>query len=79
MKISLTCLSVLGARTCVELEEAKTREREVRALEEAMEELFLKEGTIVTLHSEETIASRAGNIRVVPAWKWALHGFGAES
>jgi hypothetical protein len=54
------------------LDEPGTREREARAIGEAMTELGLSAATLVTLDGEERIADRAGVIDVVPAWKWAL-------
>ena len=49
-----------------------TRERELRALLEAMKECDLKQGTIVTLNQEETIETEAGHIQILPASLWAL-------
>jgi hypothetical protein len=54
------------------LEDPATREREVRALEEAMTETGTREGTIVTLAGRERIQTGAGVIRVLPAWEWVL-------
>ncbi len=56
----------------VDLANPKTRKREVSALAAAMEKYGIDESTIVTLDSEETIATGAGTIYVVPAWKWLL-------
>ena len=50
----------------------KTREREIRALEEAMIETGLDNGNIITLQDEETIESTHGIIKIVPAWLWCL-------
>jgi predicted AAA+ superfamily ATPase len=55
-----------------DLTAAETREREVRALAEAMSETGISEATIVTLSGREDIAVEAGSIRVRPAWDWAL-------
>jgi hypothetical protein len=49
-----------------------TRRREVGALEEAMAELGLDRGTVVTRYEGETIATGAGRIDVVPAWRFLL-------
>jgi predicted AAA+ superfamily ATPase len=59
-------------QACVNLKEEETRQREIRSLEKAIEELNLKQGTIVTLYEKETIKIPAGIIRVVPAWEWFL-------
>ncbi len=59
-------------QVCADLSNLKTREREIRALNEAMEELNLSSSTIVSLHEEETIETYSGKINIIPAWKWLL-------
>jgi predicted AAA+ superfamily ATPase len=49
-----------------------TRDRELRTLAEAMDELGLREASIVTLFEQETIELASGTVRVVPAWRWLL-------
>lgn len=49
-----------------------TRAREVRALSQAMEELSLKKGVIITLEEEEEITVPQGTLSVIPAWKFLL-------
>lgn len=66
-------------QSCASLQTPETREREVRALAEAMAETGVREGTIVTLADRETIATDAGTIRVVPAWEWALEPPAADA
>ncbi len=56
------------------LEDPKTKTREVTALTEAMTELGLSEGTIVTRNEEDSFAVEAGKIHVVPAWRFILNG-----
>ena len=56
----------------LELRDAGTREREVRALTTAMQETGMTHGTIVSLDTEEQIEADAGVIDVVPAWLWAV-------
>ena len=56
----------------VEMHDSATRERELRALVEAMEECRLKEATMVTLNLEEHLETASGHIHVLPAWLWAL-------
>jgi uncharacterized protein len=53
--------------------EPQTRKREVAALGEAMAELGLKAGTIVTRNEEEEIKVDAGKIEVVPVWRFLLN------
>ncbi|MDO9556170.1 MAG: ATP-binding protein [Coriobacteriia bacterium] len=57
---------------CADLSRADTREREVCALEEAMNETGLSESTIVTMHDAEDVNIADGVIHVVPAWAWML-------
>ncbi len=59
-------------QACAHLSEPQTREREVHALVQAMEETGLKRAEIVTLREEETIKTNRGTIQVVPAWRWML-------
>jgi predicted AAA+ superfamily ATPase len=67
-------------QVCVSLKQKETRERELGALIDAMNELKLKQGTVITLYEQEEIKAAAGTkksssacrIRVVPAWKWFL-------
>lgn len=54
------------------LADAATRQRELRALQEAMTETGLREAEVVTIEDEETVATEAGIIHVVPAWRWLL-------
>lgn len=59
-------------QVCATLADPKTRERELRALAEAMVELGCPEATIVTLEQEERIETQAGVVQVEPLWSWAL-------
>jgi predicted AAA+ superfamily ATPase len=59
-------------QVCESLAEPLTRKRETVALNEAMAELRLKTGTIVTRNENERIDSAAGSIEVVPAWRFLL-------
>lgn len=54
------------------IKEPKTRVREVNALNEAMGELKLKTGTLVTRNEREHIAVSTGTIEVVPVWQFLL-------
>jgi len=57
-------------QVCVSLKEKETEERELRALLQAMQELDLEEGTIVTLDEEEQRQTTQGHLHIVPAWKF---------
>ena len=59
-------------QVCESLSEPQTRKRETMALREAMAELGLKTGTIVTRGEDERIDTDAGTIEVVPAWRYLL-------
>lgn len=56
----------------IDLSNPKTRQRELSALEVAMEKYRVGESTVVTMDSEETVTMKSGTVRVVPAWKWLL-------
>lgn len=57
---------------CESLAEPQTRKRETAALGEAMAELSLKAGTIVTQDENERINTGSGIIEAVPAWRFLL-------
>lgn len=60
-------------QVCESLAEPRTSKREVAALSEAMAELGLKSGIIVTKNEEEQIKADAGNIEVMPIWRFLLN------
>ncbi|MDD5760314.1 MAG: hypothetical protein PHI06_14700, partial [Desulfobulbaceae bacterium] len=51
-----------------ELHEPGTRQRELKALTEAMQECKLRQATVVTTNDEEKLETEAGQIRILPAW-----------
>ncbi len=59
-------------QACESLADAQTRKRELTALSEAMAELKIKTGTIVTRSGDEQIRADAGTINVIPAWRFLL-------
>jgi predicted AAA+ superfamily ATPase len=59
-------------QTSLEMQADKTRKREIRALEKAMEETGLQESTIVTLEEEGEETVTSGRIAIVPAYKYLL-------
>ncbi len=59
-------------QACESLADPQTRKREVAALGEAMAELGLSTGTIVTRGEEERIEVGGGTIEVVAAWRFLL-------
>jgi len=54
------------------LNAAETRKRELNGLIEAMKELEINDGVIITYDSQETIKIDNFVITVIPAWKWLL-------
>ena len=68
---------LLGERklfqVCADLSSDTTRERELRALEEAMEEYDLDQGFVITQHQTENVDLKNGRqVHIVPAWRWLL-------
>ncbi|MHB1606064.1 MAG: ATP-binding protein [Leptospirales bacterium] len=59
-------------QVCEFLSDPQTRKRETMALEEAMKELGVKTGMIVSGDESGRIDTHAGTIEVVPAWRFLL-------
>jgi predicted AAA+ superfamily ATPase len=59
-------------QVCESLAIPQVRKREIAALAEAMAELKLASGTLVTRNEEESIRVEAGTVAVVPAWRFLL-------
>jgi len=59
-------------QVCESLAEPQTKKREMAALTEAIAELNLKSGTIVTRNEDARIDTGHGTIEVVPAWRFLL-------
>ena len=68
--------TLLGRReliqVCADATEPETRQRELRALGEAMVELQIERATLVTLREEGSERMAGGEVRIVPAWRWLL-------
>ena len=60
-------------QVCESLADAPTRKRETLALSEAMGELGVCSGIIVTHNEEERIDTERGLIEVLPAWRFLLN------
>ena len=60
-------------QVCESMADNQTRKRETTALAEAMTELKLSQGTIVTRNEEEQILVDSGKIDVVPASRIQLN------
>lgn len=59
-------------QVCESLADPQTRKREIAALAEAMAELKLASGIIVTRGEEGVVEVEAGKIAIVPAWRFLL-------
>jgi predicted AAA+ superfamily ATPase len=59
-------------QVATDLENRDTKNREIKALEKAMQECGFRIGTIVTMNQQERIETETGHIDIVPAWLWAL-------
>jgi uncharacterized protein len=59
-------------QVCESMADPQVRKRESAALSEAMAELGLKAGTIVTRNEDGRIDVKAGTIKVIPAWQYLL-------
>lgn len=59
-------------QACHDLRHPATRQRETESLAACMKELGVDRGLIITGNEEETIPIPAGNIEVVPVWRWFL-------
>jgi predicted AAA+ superfamily ATPase len=59
-------------QVCETLVDPKTRKRELDALAEAMQELEMEHGMIVTRNEEEKVNLAAGTVEILPAWRFCL-------
>ena len=59
-------------QVCESLADPRTAARETRALEAAMGELGIREATLVTREEARTIRCPAGQIEVIPIWRFLL-------
>ena len=64
--------AVMLIQVCASLADPRVKQSEVRSLSEAMVELAVAEGTIITWRTDETIPVGFGIIQVVPVWRFLL-------
>lgn len=64
--------TILLVQVCASLADPRVKQSEVRSLSEAMVELAVAEGTIVTWRTDEIIPVGFGTILVVPVWRFLL-------
>ncbi len=62
----------LPVQVCYDIHDPNTRERELRALMKACDELDVRKGSIVTWDHEERVNVNGISIEMVPAWKFFL-------
>ena len=60
-------------QVCESIADHQTRKRETAALAEAMSELKLPQGIIVTRNEEDLIRVESGKIDVIPVWRFLLN------
>ena len=60
-------------QACVTLRDINTKRREVEALTQAMAELKLTKGTIITFDEEEDLITENGTVKIIPCWKFFLN------
>lgn len=60
-------------QVCESMADPRTRKRKIIALSEAMVELKLTEGIIVTRGEEEQIQVESGRVDVIPVWRFLLN------
>ena len=60
-------------QVCHSMQDLKTREREISALSNAMQELKLSKGTIITLDETDEINISQGMISIIPVWQIFLN------
>lgn len=57
-------------QVCYELKTAKTHQRELDALQQAMKDIDVPEGLLITLDEEKEINDGDRHIKIIPAWKY---------
>ena len=63
-------------QVCVSLDDAETRERELRALQEARTEFSDARPFILTLESRLPYPEMPSGVAILPVWEWILRGSG---
>ncbi len=59
-------------QVCSNLDNEETRNRELRALRDAMKETGIKNSILISLHTEETLALKEGTVKIIPVYLWLL-------
>ena len=66
-------------QVCWNIEDAKTKNREIKALVKAMDEFDLKEGLVITEDYEFEEKVNSKKIKFLPLWQWLLSNTNAEN
>jgi predicted AAA+ superfamily ATPase len=79
-EVDFAVTTATGAReliqVCVSLDDPETRERELRALQEACTEISDARPLILTLESRLPYPEMPAGVAVLPVWEWILRGSG---
>ncbi len=59
-------------QAAADMQNAATRNRELKALDEALNECGLDRAIVVTLDQDEKLKTDHGQVEIVPAWRWCL-------
>ena len=59
-------------QVCWNIEDAKTKNREIRSLIKAMDEFDIKEGLVITEDYEDEEKEKGKKIKYIPLWKWLV-------
>jgi hypothetical protein len=59
-------------QVAADMQDAATRNRELKALDEALDECGIDKAIVVTLDQEEKLKTDHGYVEIVPAWRWCL-------
>jgi predicted AAA+ superfamily ATPase len=60
-------------QVCYNVSEKQTLQREIRALEESMEELKINYSILITYNTREIIKTGKNTIQITPAWEWLIN------
>lgn len=74
-EVDFYCLSDAGpfiVNVCYDINDAGTRNREIKGLVEALAFFDCPLGYLLTRESEETVARDGRTIQILPLWKWLL-------
>ena len=59
-------------QVCWNMQDEKTKNRELRSLQKAMKELDVATATIITEGAEDEEKLNGHTVKIVPLWKWLL-------